>query len=119
MEALQSIDWNTLLNFVLVATVALAARYGIQWLRANTTHEQRLAIANAVDTLVQAAEQVYGPGEGREKLAQVKQWAVELDHDVSTPDIEAAVLRLRQSQGVFQRVPANDGDDQGGADESN
>ena len=47
-----------------------------------------------LDVLVEAAEQLYGVGEGPKKLEQVKRWLEEKGYTVDPKVIEAAVLKL-------------------------
>lgn len=65
--------------------------YVLPWLEANTTEKQRNALGIAVRTAVYAAEQMYGSGQGYEKMQHVKEYlrkrGVEIDVDL----IEATV----------------------------
>lgn len=82
--------------FLLAAIVSVVLlpwirNYVLPWLEANTTEKQRNALGIAVRTAVYAAEQMYGSGQGREKMQHVKEYlrkrGVEIDVDL----IEATV----------------------------
>lgn len=94
-----TIDLTPVINagiFLLAAIVSAFVlpwirSYVLPWLEANTNEKQRNALGIAVRTAVYAAEQMYGAGNGYEKMQHVKEYlrkrGVEIDVDL----IEATV----------------------------
>lgn len=68
------IDLTPLLNAAIMVLAALAVRYLVPWLKANTTEKQRENIDYLVRVAVGAAEQVYDKSEGAEKKEYVMEF---------------------------------------------
>jgi hypothetical protein len=85
---------DLLIKFLLIVIPPVVVGVIIPWLTAHTTKIQQAEITRMVETLVQTAEQLLGPGTGPDKLAAVQKWLEEKGIDVDVNDIEAAVLRL-------------------------
>jgi hypothetical protein len=66
------IDLTPLLQAILSLAVSLITAFLIPWLRSKYSEEQRQRIAAVYQTIVYAAEQMFGAGRGEEKL----DWAV-------------------------------------------
>jgi len=66
----------------------------LPWIQSKTTEQQQRTLALVVDTLVHAAEQIYGPGGGKEKLEYVCGKLREKGFEVDIDAIEAAVMRM-------------------------
>lgn len=90
------IDLTPLMQAVVSLSVTLITVYLIPWLRAKYTAEERARIEAVYNTIVFAAEQLFGAGKGAEKL----EWAVkQLEArgiKVDRPAIEAEVRRFFQ-----------------------
>lgn len=67
-----AVDLTPLLQAVMSLAVSLVTAFLIPWIRAKYSAEQRRRIAAVYQTVVYAAEQMFGAGAGEEKL----QWAV-------------------------------------------
>ncbi|GHU65214.1 hypothetical protein FACS1894184_00580 [Clostridia bacterium] len=90
-------DVSTITEALLTICVVVALRLIQPWIKANATLKQQESINKIMDTLVGAAEQVIGPGNGKSKMEHVLDWAQEQDVDASVADIEAAVYRMKKS----------------------
>lgn len=71
--------------------------YIIIILNGYVSKQRKAAVRDALDTLVQTSEQLYGPDTGPRKLDAVQNWLAERRINSSVGDIEAAVLRLHAS----------------------
>ena len=101
------IDITEILKITLALISSVAVTFFIPWIREKTSQTQREKTAAVVKTLVQAAEQLYGAGLGREKLAYVLDALYDMGYAVDTDDvgdslravIESAVLELTVKSG--------------------
>lgn len=76
----------------IIALVAALVTYKlIPWIKAHTTAEQQVVISAVVKTLVFAAEQVYGAGNGSAKLDYVAKGLEERGYAVDRAVIEATI----------------------------
>ncbi|GHV27044.1 hypothetical protein FACS18948_3770 [Clostridia bacterium] len=82
------------IRIVLAGTPIVLSAFIIPWVKAHTDEKEQAKITHIVETLVQTAEQVFGPGTGAIKLEKVTTWLNDKGLDVSRGEIEAAVLRL-------------------------
>ncbi|GHU69683.1 hypothetical protein FACS1894184_14080 [Clostridia bacterium] len=89
---------SMVVEVVAIITVAIITRYLVPWIKAHTTDAQQHAINTALDSLVEAAEQIYGTKNGAQKYAAVLQWANTRGIQAGREDIESAVYRLRASE---------------------
>jgi hypothetical protein len=89
------IDLTPLLQAALSLAVSLITAFLIPWIRAKYSFEQRQRIAAVYQTVVYAAEQMFGAGTGERKL----QWAVEQlkakGFTVDRVALEAEVLKMQ------------------------
>ncbi|MDR1263241.1 MAG: hypothetical protein LBK46_07105 [Oscillospiraceae bacterium] len=92
------LDLSTIIETLLLVCCFVAIRLVKPWIKAHTTLEQREALNTAMDTFVDAAEQVFGSGHGQAKLAQVLEWSKSEKIDAGEADVEAAVWRLKKSR---------------------
>lgn len=90
---LTTIDLTTIIKALIVLVVALVARRLIPWIQSKTTAQQQANLRAMVNTLVYAAEQVFGAGNGREKLEYVCGQLEEMGFRVDLAEIEAAVYQ--------------------------
>lgn len=86
-----NIDLTPILQAVIAIIAALVTYKLIPWIKARTTNEQQAYIKATVKTLVFAAEQIYGAGNGSEKYAYVVNALKERGFTVDPDAIEAAV----------------------------
>jgi membrane protein implicated in regulation of membrane protease activity len=89
------VDLTALLQAVFSLAASLVTAFLIPWLRRKYTAEERARIAALYNTIVYAAEQLYGAGRGEEKLA----WAIaQLEAQGVTfdrPALEAEVKKMQ------------------------
>lgn len=66
------IDLTTLANALIALVAAVITAFVTPWIRSKTTAQQRTLLESVVKTLVFAAEQLYGAGNGADKLQYVR-----------------------------------------------
>lgn len=76
---------------ILALLAAIITYKVIPWIKARTTNEQQSLLKATVRTLVYAAEQLYGAGEGAKKLDFVVQQLEKQGFTANRVEIEAAV----------------------------
>ena len=86
-----NIDLTPIFQAVIALLAALITYRLIPWIKSKTTNEQKSALRALIRTLVFAAEQVYGEGQGHEKLNYVQQKLAQAGYFVDVAEIEAAV----------------------------
>jgi hypothetical protein len=92
-----AIDLTPLLQAVLSLAVSLITAFLIPWIRAKYSYEQRQRIVAAYQTVVYAAEQMFGSGMGEQKL----EWAVrELEGKGMIVDRAAIEAEVRKMQSL-------------------
>ncbi len=85
------IDLTPIINAIIALLASIITIKVIPWIKAKTTNEQQTMIEATVRTLVFAAEQIYGAGNGRDKMQYVIEKLKEKGYSASVDDIEAAV----------------------------
>lgn len=85
------INLTPIIQAIIGVLAALITYRLIPWIKANTTEKQRALLEAAVQTAVFAAEQIYGAGNGADKLDYAVAWLHDHGYDVSRADIEACV----------------------------
>lgn len=91
-------DWNLVLEFIItVATIAVAI-FLVPWLKEKLGTERAQQLEELIWKAVQAAEQLFGAGNGAEKKAYVVEYLENAGIDAAAVDteIEAAVLQVNQ-----------------------
>lgn len=91
-------DWNLVLEFIItVATIAVAI-FLVPWLKEKLGAERAQQLEELIWKAVQAAEQLFGAGNGAEKKAYVVEYleARGVDAEAVDADIEAAVLEVNE-----------------------
>ena len=92
-----AVDLTPLLQAVLSLAVSLITAFLIPWIRAKYSYEQRQRIVAAYQTVVYAAEQMFGSGMGEQKL----EWAVrELEGKGIIVDRAAIEAEVRKMQSL-------------------
>ena len=94
-----AVDLTPLLQAVISLCASLVTAFLIPWIKAKYSAEQRQKIAATYNTLVFAAEQMFGAGAGEKKLQWVTDQLAARGFTVDTPTIEAEVAKLK---GVVQ-----------------
>lgn len=85
------IDLTTIINAIIALIAAIITYKVIPWIKAKTTNEQQAMLEATVRTLVFAAEQIYGAGNGYEKMQYVAAKLKAKGFTVDVDAIEAAV----------------------------
>jgi len=93
-----TIDLTGIAQAVIALLAALITTKLVPWIKSKTTKEQQAAMNVIVDTLVFAAEQIYGAGTGKTKLEYVQAQLLSKGYLVDLDAIEAAVRRMNQAQ---------------------
>lgn len=86
-----NINLTPIIQAILALLAALVTYRLIPWIKARTTASQQANMRALYKVLVFAAEQLYGAGNGKQKLEYVKDWLEEHGYDVNVAEIEAAV----------------------------
>ena len=86
-----NINLTPIIQAILALLAALVTYRLIPWIKERTTAEQQNNIRAAVKVFVFAAEQLYGAGNGMEKMEYVRDRLRENGFDVDIDEIEAAV----------------------------
>jgi len=103
MEEIIGYTVGGLLSILLVALVTFAIRLGKRWMQEADDGWRR----DLIETLVQAAEQMFGDGRGRDKLAYVRRSLDKRGVEVPAMEIEAAVYRETKGNGTAANGAAN------------
>lgn len=85
------IDLTPIINAIIALIAAVIVHKVTPWIKAKTTNEQQTTLRAVIKTLVFAAEQVYGAGEGYAKMTYVKNGLRKRGFDIDVEEIEAAV----------------------------
>ncbi len=85
------IDLTKILIAILDLLALIVTYKLIPWLKIKLTNEQQNQLRAAIKIGVFAAEQMYGAGNGAEKMQFVKKYLINHGFDVNQVEIEAAV----------------------------
>lgn len=107
-----NIDLTPILQAVIALLAALVTYRLIPWIRANTTLRQQAFIQVTVQTLVYAAEQLYGAGNGSKKLEYVKEQLAKKGFDVDRAEIEAAVYEAFNDVPPIVEIPEHEDEEE-------
>lgn len=88
------IDLTPIFQAVIALLAAIVVYKVIPWLKANTSEAQYAQLMALTRTLVYAAEQVYGAGNGPAKLNYVVESLEERGYTVDVAVIEAMVREM-------------------------
>lgn len=95
----QAVDLTALFAAIISLLCALITNRLIPWIKAKTTNEQQARLHAAINTVVYAAEQIYGAEKGNEKLAYAKSRLAEMGFNINSAEvitgIEAAVKAMQ------------------------
>lgn len=86
-----NIDLTPIIQAIIALLAAVVTYKLIPWIKAKTTNEQQALLSATVKTLVFAAEQLYGAGNGDEKLDYVVKQLETKGFTADRAVIEAAV----------------------------
>ena len=97
-EPMPGIDLTPLFQAVIALLASIVTIKVIPWIKARTTAAQQEKIRAFVKVFVYAAEQLYGAGNGKEKLMFVKGKLAEKGFHIDVDEIEAKVQELALMQ---------------------
>lgn len=86
-----NIDLTPIIQAIIALIAAIITAKVIPWIKAKTTNEQQQYITATIKTLVFAAEQLYGAGDGEHKLDYVKKALEDKGFTVDRSQIEAVI----------------------------
>ena len=91
-------NWDLVLEFVLVVAAIAVVVFLVPFLREKLGAERAQQLEDLIWKAVQAAEQLFGAGNGAEKKAYVVEYLENAGIDAAAVDtqIEAAVLEVNQ-----------------------
>ena len=89
-----TVDLTGIAQAMIALLAALITTKLIPWIKARTTRQQQEALRIVVDTLVFAAEQLYGSGTGQAKFEYVQKQLQKKGYSIDLDVIEAAVRRM-------------------------
>lgn len=95
-----NIDLTPIIQAIIALIAALVTYKLIPWIKARTTAAQQANMRALIKTLVFAAEQIYGAGEGTNKLQYVCKQLGERGYKIDLPEIEAAVGEYLNPTGI-------------------
>lgn len=91
------IDLTPIFDAIIALLAALITAKLIPWIKEKTTREQQQSFSAMVRILVYAAEQIYGAGNGYEKMKYVKDQLAERGYKFDEAVIEAEVKKMTDS----------------------
>lgn len=86
-----NIDLTPIIQAIIALLAAIVTYKVIPWIKAKTTNEQQALLEATIRTLVFAAEQIYGAGNGAGKMQYVVEKLEEKGFTADVDTIEAAV----------------------------
>ncbi|MEF9972821.1 MAG: phage holin, LLH family [Clostridia bacterium] len=92
-----AIDLTAIITALLGVLATLVTAYVVPWLRGKIGEENYRRSLAMIETLVKAAEQLYGAGKGQEKLQYVKGEMIKRGMTLDADAIEAAVYELSRA----------------------
>lgn len=101
-----NIDLTPIIQAIIALLAAIVTYKLIPWIKTKTTNEQQQLIAATVKTLVFAAEQLYGAGEGEAKLEYVK---TQLEEKGFTADIAQIEAAIKENYEALHSAKSDDG----------
>lgn len=102
------IDLTPLFQAVIAILATLVTNKLVPWIQARTTAQQQEMLRAAVSVAVYAAEQLYGAGNGKEKLMYVKSQLAKKGYRIDVDEIEATVRELTIQQDIGDFVPVEE-----------
>lgn len=86
-----NIDITPIIQAIIALIAALITAKLVPWIKARTTVEQQALLRATIKTLVFAAEQLYGAGEGEQKLDYVIKQLEDRGFTANRAEIEAVI----------------------------
>lgn len=92
-----NIDLTPIIQAAILLLAAIVTHKVIPWIKAKTTTEQQTFMLATVKTLVFAAEQIYGAGNGYDKMNYVKAELEKRGFTVDEDAIEATIKEYAET----------------------
>ena len=86
-----TINLTPIIQALIGLCAALITYRLIPWIKAHTTAKQQAMLRAAIQTAVFAAEQIYGAGNGAEKMNYAIEYLRDKGYEVDSREIEAMV----------------------------
>ena len=102
-------DWNLVLEFGIVVAAIAVAIFLVPWLREKLGAERAQQLENLIWQAVQAAEQLFGSGQGAQKKAYVVECLENAGIDAAAVDTEIEVAVFQVNQMVKEYVMNEEG----------
>lgn len=110
---MENVNLTPLIQAIIAVLAALITYKLVPWIKSRTTAQQQANLQALIRVLVYAAEQIFGAGNGQEKLEYVCGILRERGYEVSLPEIEAEVYR---AFNMHTPIIGNTGDESRGDD---
>lgn len=104
------IDLTPIVQAIIALLAAMITAFVIPWIKSKTTLEQREMLLSITTSLVFAAEQIYGAGNGDEKLAYV---IGQLEDRGYTADVAAIEAIIKEQYELLHKHRKTDPPDGG------
>lgn len=92
--SIPGVDLTPLFQAVIAFLAALVTYKLVPWIQSRTTAQQQEMLRTAVSIAVYAAEQLYGAGNGKEKMMYVSEQLAKKGYRIDTDEVEAAVYEM-------------------------
>lgn len=103
-----NINLTPLIQAIIAVLAALITYKLIPWIKSKTTAQQQGNLQALIRVLVYAAEQIYGAGNGPEKLDYVCAELRERGYEVDLSEIEAAVFQAFNFESLILRPDSDE-----------
>ena len=101
VPVLPGIDLTPIFQALIALLASIITIKVIPWIKARTTAQQQAVLQSTIKILVFAAEQMYGAGNGKQKLLYVKSKLKDKGYNIDVDQIEAAVRELMIEGGDY------------------
>ena len=103
------IDLTPIVQAIIALAAALITAFVIPWIKSKTTLEQREMLLSITTSLVFAAEQIYGAGNGDEKMAYVIGQLEDRGYTADVAAIEAIIKEQYELLHKHRKTEPPDG----------
>lgn len=107
-ETRSALDFTALLQAVIILASSFITLFLIPWIKNKTSAETQKKITGYVSVAVYAAEQIYGAGNGFEKLKYVENWLkrrqINVDIDTLRALIESEVYKMSNEFAIIDGI---------------
>lgn len=95
------IDLTPVFQAILALLAALITGRLIPWIKARTTAEQQQRLQAAINTVVYAAEQLYGASHGPEKLQYACDSLAKMGFNADSTEVKAGIEAAVKALSIF------------------